>query len=105
MATPLEGHEFVHASACRKSGGAEEPYDIRPTFAYNDSVSIGFAEGGEHRRTLDRYVSTVAIAAAIITAVRLANVADLDLSIEKVVRTVQQSVRLARTILDEAMRI
>ena len=76
---------------------------FRLSFAYNTCVSIGFAEGGQ-TRTLDRYVSTVAIAAAIITAVRLAKLADLDQSIEKVVRTVQQSVRLARTILDEAMR-
>jgi hypothetical protein len=44
------------------------------------------------------------LTAAIIAAVRLATVADLELSIEKVMRTVQQSVRLARTILDEAMR-
>jgi hypothetical protein len=49
---------------------------------------------------LDRYVST----ASIIAAVRLAKVADLDMNMTKVMSTVQQAVRLARTILDETMR-
>lgn len=67
-------------------------------------MPIGFTENGNQKRPFDRYVSTVAIAAAIIAAVRLAKLTDLDLSIGKVMTTVQQSVRLARTILDEAMR-
>lgn len=69
-----------------------------------DGMSIGFIEGENRARNLDRYVSTIAIAAAIIAAVRLAKLPDIDLSIGKVISTVQQSVRLARTILDEAMR-
>ena len=73
-------------------------------FAYTGCVSIGFTEPENRPSPLDRYVSTVAIAAAIIAAVRLAKLADLDLSISKVMTTVQQSVRLARTILDEALR-
>lgn len=76
---------------------------IRHPFAYTGVVSIGFSEQ-ESKPPLDRYVSTVAIAASIIAAVRLAKLADIDLSIGKVITTVQQSVRLARTILDEAMR-
>ncbi len=87
-------HHFLTLSAFR----------IPLSFAYNGSVSIGFTEGGNENRPLDRYVSTVAIAASIIAAVRLAKLADLDLSIGKVMTTVQQSVRLARTILDEAIR-
>ena len=50
----------------------------------------------------DRYISTIAIAAAILAAVRLAKVVDLELSYEKVKTVVTQSVFLARTILDEA---
>jgi hypothetical protein len=67
-------------------------------------VAIGFTDHEGRVGTLDRAVSTVVIAAAIIAAVRLAKVADLDLSATKVIMTVQQSVRLARTILAEAMR-
>jgi hypothetical protein len=67
-------------------------------------VSIGFSERDNKPFPLDRYVSTITIAAAIIAAVRLAKLTDIDLSIGKVITTVQQSVRLARTILDEAMR-
>jgi hypothetical protein len=69
-----------------------------------ESVSIGFTESENRPAHPDRYVSTIAIAAAIIVAVRLAKVADLDMNITTVITTVQQSVRLARTILDEAMR-
>jgi len=76
---------------------------LRRLFAYNEAVSVGFRESDE-RPVLDRYVSTVAIAAAIIAAVRLAKVADLELSMEKVTGVVRQSVFLARTILDEARR-
>jgi len=47
----------------------------------------------------------VALAASIIAAVRLARVSDKDLSIANVMSTVQQIVRLARTILDEALRL
>ena len=68
-------------------------------------MSVGFSE--QERKPIlgpERYVVTVAVAASIIAAVRLAKVADLDLSISKVITTVQQSVRLARTILDEALR-
>jgi hypothetical protein len=53
---------------------------------------------------LDRYVSTVAIAAAIFVAIRLAKVKDSDLDVSRVLTTIQQGVRLARTILDEAMK-
>ena len=35
----------------------------------------------------------------------IGQITDLDMSISKVMTTVQQSVRLARTILDEAMRL
>ena len=78
---------------------------FRCLFAYTEVVSVGFSES-ERRPILtpERYVATVAIAASIIASVRLAKVADLDLNISKVVTTVQQSVRLARTILDEALR-
>jgi hypothetical protein len=68
-------------------------------------VPIGYNQQPDDRPLpLDRYVSTVAISASIIAAVRLSKVVDLDLSIQKVTTVVQQSVRLARTILDEAMR-
>jgi len=68
-------------------------------------VSVGLSEQeSKPILTRERYVVTVAVAASIIASVRLAKVADLDLSISKVVTTVQQSVRLARTILDEALR-
>jgi hypothetical protein len=68
-------------------------------------MSVGFSES-ERKPILtpERYVATVAIAASIIASVRLAKLADLDLNISKVLTTVQQSVRLARTILDEALR-
>jgi hypothetical protein len=52
---------------------------------------------------LDRYVSRVAIAAAILVAIRFAKVKDSDLEVSRVLTTIQQGVRLARTILDEAM--
>jgi hypothetical protein len=74
-------------------------------FAYTGFVSVGFIE--QEKRpilTPERYVATVAIAASIIAAIRLAKLVDLDLNLPKVVATVQQSVRLARTILDEALR-
>ncbi len=44
------------------------------------------------------------IADSIIAAVRLAKVPDLELTIAKGMSVLQQSVRLARTLLDEAMR-
>ena len=69
-------------------------------------MSVGFIE--QDRKpifTPERYVITVTMAAAIIAAVRLAKITDLDMSISKVMTTVQQSVRLARIILDEAMRL
>jgi hypothetical protein len=77
---------------------------IRPLFAYIGSVAIGFTNQEGKAGTLDRAVSTVVIADAIIAAVRLAKVADFDLSVTRVITTVQQSVRLARTILEEVMR-
>jgi len=64
-------------------------------------VSVGLKEIDEKREP-DRYISTIAIAAAIIAAVRLAKVVDLELSFDKVKTVVTQSVFLARTILDEA---
>jgi hypothetical protein len=67
-------------------------------------VSVGFKETENKPSSPDRYVSTIAIAASIIAAVRLAKLPDMELNIPKVMSTVQQSVRLARTILDEAMR-
>lgn len=77
---------------------------LRLVFAYTGSMSVGFREE-EGPKPLDRYLSTIAIAAAIIAAVRLAKMADLDLSVTKVQDTVRQSVFLARTILDEARRL
>jgi hypothetical protein len=50
-----------------------------PLFAHTGSVAIGFTDQDGKAGTLDRAVSTVVIAAAIIAAVRLAKVADLDL--------------------------
>ena len=81
------------------------PRCLLPFFAYTEIVSVGFSEQESKPLPLDRYVSTVTIAAAIIAAVRLAKLTDLDLSIGKVVSTVQQSVRLARTILEEAIKL
>jgi hypothetical protein len=72
-------------------------------FAYTGLVPVGFQESENKPASPDRYVSTIAIAASIIVAVRLAKVADLELNIPKVMSTIKQSVRLARTILDEAM--
>ena len=68
-------------------------------------MPIAFIKG-ERKPTLTReqYIATAAIAASIMAAVRLAKVSDLDMSISAVITTVQQSVRLARTILDEAIR-
>ena len=68
-------------------------------------MAIGFTEPAKESPAPDRYVSTIAIAAAIIAAVRLAKVPDRELIIQNVMSTVQQSVRLARTILDEALRV
>lgn len=65
-------------------------------------MSIGFREEGAPPP--DRYVSTVAIAAAIIAAVRVAKFTDEDLTTRKVATIVTQSVLLARTILDEALK-
>jgi hypothetical protein len=63
-------------------------------FAYTGLVSVGFLEQEKNPiLTPERYVVTVAIAASIIAAVRLAKVTDLDISISKVLSTVQQSVR------------
>jgi len=67
-------------------------------------MSVGFKEPESQPLPLDRYVSTVTIAAAIFVAVRLAKVNDLDLNVTRVLTTIQQGVRLARTILDEARR-
>jgi len=46
-----------------------------------------------------------AIGASIIAAVRLARVPDLEMNIPEVMGVVKQSVLLARTILDEALRL
>lgn len=67
-------------------------------------MSVGFREQESAPLPLDRYVSTVAIAAAIFVAIRLAKVKDSDLDVSRVLTIVQQGVRLARTILDEAMK-
>jgi hypothetical protein len=67
-------------------------------------MSVGFREQESAPSPLDRYVSTVAIAAAIFVAIRLAKVKDSDLDVSRVLTTIQQGVRLARTILDEAMK-
>ena len=77
---------------------------VRPIFAYTGSMSVGFREHDSAPLPLDRYVSTVAIAAAIFVAIRLAKVKDSDLDVPRVLTTIQQGVRLARTILDEAMK-
>jgi len=78
---------------------------FRLIFAYTGLVSVGFQENENKPASPDRYVATIAIAASIIAAVRLAELPDLELSIPKVMSTVKQSVRLARTILDEAMSL
>ena len=67
-------------------------------------MSVGFREEAGPK-PVDRYVSTVVIAASIIAAIRLAKLSDLDLSIPRVASTIKQSVFLARTILDEARRL
>jgi len=67
-------------------------------------MSVGFREQESAPLPLDRYVSTVTIAAAIFVAIRLAKLKDADLDVPAVLTTIQQGVRLARTILDEAMK-
>jgi hypothetical protein len=67
-------------------------------------MSIAFAEGENKPKPLDRYTSTVTIAAAIFVAIRLAKLSDKDLNTSLVRSTVQQGVFLARTILEEALR-
>jgi hypothetical protein len=57
----------------------------------------------ERQRTLDRFTSTIVIAAAVIAAVRLSG--DENLSGERVSRAVRGSVLLARMILEEALGI
>lgn len=68
-------------------------------------MSVGFRETEPQPRPIDRYVSTVTIAAAIFVAIRLAKVKDIELNVPMLLTTVQQGVRLARTILDEARRL
>lgn len=67
-------------------------------------MSVGFRETEVQPLPLDRYVSSVTIAAAIFVAIRLAKVKDIDLNLSAVLTSIQQGVRLARTILDEARR-
>jgi hypothetical protein len=67
-------------------------------------MSVGFREQESAPFPLDRYVSTVTIAAAIFVAIRLARLKDSELVVPRVLTTIQQGVRLARTILDEAMK-
>jgi hypothetical protein len=67
-------------------------------------MSVGFRESESAPLPLDRYVSTVTIAAAIFVAIRLAKMKEVDLNVPSVLTAIQQGVRLARTILDEAMR-
>ena len=67
-------------------------------------MSVGLREQESAPLPLDRYVSTVAIAAAIFVSIRLAKLKDSELDVPKVLTTIQQGVRLARTILDEALK-
>lgn len=99
------GRKSFSAKRCSRDEALERSLIFALYSPYTRSVSsVGFSGQESKPRPVDRFISTVTIAAAIISAVRLAKVADLDLSIDKVIRTVQQSVRLARTILEEAMR-
>jgi hypothetical protein len=67
-------------------------------------MSVGLREQESAPFPIDRYVSTVAIAASIFVAIRLAKLKDSELDVQKVLTTVQQGVRLARTILEEARK-
>jgi hypothetical protein len=80
------------------------PHCIRLLFAYTVCMSVAFRETEPRPWPLDRYVSTVTIAAAIFVAIRLAKVKDIELNVPMVLTTIQQGVKLARTILDEARR-
>lgn len=53
---------------------------------------------------IDRYVSTLTIVAAIFITIRLVRENDIDLNVSRFLTTIQQGVRLDRTILDEARR-
>jgi hypothetical protein len=79
--------------------------DVLILFAYTGRVSVGFTEQERKRLlTRERYVVTVAISASIIAAIRLPRPGKLDLNMSTVTAVVQQSVRLASTILDEVLR-
>jgi len=79
----------------------KEALHIRFFFAY--PVSMGemrraIAREQDERRTQDRFLSTLVIAAAIIAAVRLAR-EDISTPSPRVLSTVSDSVSLAKTIL------
>jgi hypothetical protein len=67
------------------------------------SSCIGFSPEDRKPKPLDRYVSTVAICAAIIVAVRVSRLSERDLTMKNVNSTVEGAVRLAVTILDAVL--
>ncbi len=58
----------------------------------------------EQRRTADRFVSTLVIAASIIAAIRLARDQDISRPSPRLTSVIADSVGLARRILDAIMR-
>jgi len=81
--------------------------NTQTVFAFNSPILVSCLSALRKTKTSQhrRYVATIAIAASVIAAVRLAKVPDLELNIPKVMSTVKQSVWLARTILVEALRL
>ena len=69
------------------------------------SSPIGISPEERKPKPLDRYVSTVAICAAIIVAVRVSRLTEKELTIRNVTSTVEGSVRLAVTILDAVLQL
>ena len=61
-------------------------------------------EEQDRQKQLDRYASTLTIAAAIIAAVRLAREPDVGKPSPRMLATVMDPVTLARMILDRVMR-
>jgi hypothetical protein len=62
------------------------------------------AMNGQQKMTNERFASTLAIAAAIIAAVRLARDAEIGRPSPRVASVVADSIALARMILDKVLR-
>ena len=58
----------------------------------------------EQRRTVDRFASTLVIAASIIAAIRLARDQDISRPSPRLTSVIAESVGLARKILDAVVR-